>query len=140
MPTLQGAIGEFVDVIGAVSGIKAAPDDPAEQVTLWPAAMTYATNGNVSENRASIEDKSLHDVTIAVIMPLQDMRQATKTMLPLYEPIVAALITHLNGRTSTNYQTWASLEYTLGPIDWPQGQLMFGYIFTLRGVKIINDI
>jgi hypothetical protein len=102
--------------------------------------MTYATDGVLSGNRASAENKTLHTVTVAVIMPLNDMRQATKTMLPLYEPISNALIAHLNGRTSANYSTWGALEYTLGPIEWPQGQIMYGYIFTLREMKIINEL
>lgn len=140
MATLQGAIAELVDVIAAVDGINHAPDEPSEQINNWPAAMTYATNGFVSGNRASAENKSLHDVTIAVLMPLNDMRQATKTMLPLYEKITDALISHLNGRTSANYSTWGSLDYTMGPIEWPQSLEMYGYIFTIRELKIINEI
>ena len=140
MATLQGAISEIVDVIAAVDSVNHVPDEPTEQVTIWPAAMVYATDGLVSPNRASVENKTLHSITVAVIMPLNDMRQATKIMLPLYEPIANALIGHLNGRTSQNYSTWGGLEYTLGPIEWPQGQVMYGYIFTLREVKIINDI
>lgn len=138
--TLQGAIHELVAVVGDIPGIHHVPKEPSEQITSFPAAMTYATNGYVSGNRASMENKTLHDVTIAVLMPLNDMRQATITMLPLYEAVTDALIGHLNGRTSQHYSTWGSLEYTLGPIEWPQGQLMYGYLFTLREMKIMREI
>lgn len=140
MPTLQGAIAEIVDTIATVNGINHTPDEPEQQITLWPAAMTFVTEGSLSDNRASVEDKSLHNIAIAVLMPLNDMRQCMLTMLPLYEPIVAALIGHLNGRTSSHYQSWLGLNYTLGPIDWPQGDQMFGYLFQITGLKIMNDI
>lgn len=140
MATLQGAVDELIAVVAAVSGINYAPDDPTEQIPVDPAAVVYATNGYLSGNRASAEDKSLHDIQIAVLMPLVDMALCMKVMLPLYELVVSALITHLNGSTSNHYDTWSSLTYTLGPIDWPQGQLMFGYVFTLGEVKIINEV
>jgi len=140
MATLQGAIAELIDVIGAVSGVQFAPDEPIEQVVGWPVAMAYMTDGLLSGNRASQENKSLHTVQIAVIMPLNDLRQCMLTMLPLMEPIVDALISHLNGRTSNHYSTWGGLSWTLGPIEWPQGQDMFGYVFAVEGMKIINEI
>lgn len=140
MATLQGAIDELIAVMATVSGVNAAPSDPTEQVSIWPAAMVYGSDGYLADIRASAEDKSLHSVQIAVIMPLNDMAICTQIMVPLYEPIASALITHLNGRTSSHYQTWAGWSYTLGPIDWPSGQLMYGYVFTINEVKIINDI
>lgn len=140
MATLQGAISELVNVIADVSGINYVPDEPSEQISAWPAAMIYATDGLVSGMRASTENKSLHNVAIAIIMPLQDMRLATEIMLPFYELVTDALITHLNGRTSAHYSTWSELNYTLGPIEWPSGQLMYGYIFTIGGLKIINEV
>jgi len=140
MATLQGAIAELIDAIGAVPGVQFAPDEPIEQIVGWPVAMAYMTDGLLSGNRASQENKSLHNVQIAVLMPLNDLRQCMLTMLPLMEPIVNALITHLNGRTSNNYSTWGNLTWILGPIEWPQGQDMFGYVFTIEGMKIINEI
>lgn len=140
MATLAGATAELVSVISGVSGVKYAPSEPSEQIKSWPVAMTYTTDGRVSELRASIENKSLHTINIAVLMPLNDLRQAVLTMLPLYEPITDALINHLNGRTSTQYATWRNLAYTLGPVEWPTGDVMYGYVFTLQEVKIQNDL
>ena len=139
MTNLQGAISELVAVIGAVNGVHHAPDEPGEQVSAWPAAMTYATDG-ISRNEPPDTVKSLHSVQVAVIMPLNDMRQATRAMLPLYETITAALYTHRNGRTSAHYDTFGEISYTLGPIDWPQGQVMYGYVFTIPAIKIRNTI
>lgn len=140
MPTLQGAIDEIIAVIAAVDGINYAPSDPTLQANIWPTAITYATNGRVAETRASIEDISLHDIAIAVVQPLGDLVQATQALLPLYEPIIDALIDHLNGRTSNHYSAWRNVEYTLAPIDWPSGDVYYGYIFVIKEVKIQNDI
>ena len=140
MATIEGAINELIDELAQIQGIYNAPPTPLEQVTAWPVAMVYNSSGQLSENRASFEDKSLHDVEIVVLMPLNNLNLAVRTMLPLYELVVKKLIQHLNGRTSNNYETWQTLNYTLGPIDWPQGQLMYGYLFTIGGMKIINDV
>ena len=139
MATLQGAITEIITQVGTVAGIKHAPTDPQEQVTAWPAAFAYTTDGALSPNRASIEDKSLHNISIAVLMPLTDLRQCMLVMLPLYELIMDVLITHLNDRASSHYAAWGGIRYTLGPVDWG-GNLMFGYVFTIENVKIRNAL
>ncbi len=139
MATLAGATAELVAVIAAVSGINHAPSEPTEQITTYPTAQTYTTGGS-SINEPPDVEKSLHSINIAVLMPLNDIRQAIKVMLPLYEVIVAAIYTHRNGRTSSHYATFGALNYTLGPVDWPSGQIMYGYIFTLDGIKIQNNI
>lgn len=138
MATLQGAIQELIAQIATVSGINDAPNEPREQAQSWPAAFPYATDGRLSRIRASTEDKSLHTVNIAVIMPRKG-GQEWQVMLPLYEPIVAALLNHLNGRTSSHYSTWGELSHTLSPIQWG-GMEMFGYIFTISELKIINAL
>jgi hypothetical protein len=139
MATLQGAIAELVDVIAAVDGIIHAPDEPSEQIATWPAAMTYATDGTAINEPPDVA-KDLHNIQIVVIMPLVDYRQVMKTLLPLYEPIRNDLIAHRNGRTSAHYATFGTIAYTLGPIEWTQGQEMFGYVFTIQNLKIINGV
>lgn len=139
MATLQGAIVELINVVEAVSGINYAPDEPSEQITVWPAAFAYATEG-VSINEPPDLAKDLHNIQIAVVVPLNDYRQATLTLLPLYEPIRNALIAHRNGRTSSHYITFGNITYSMGPIDWPQGDTMYAFIFNIQGVKIFNEI
>ena len=138
MATLDGAITELIGVISGVSGIQVAPTSPAEQVTAYPAAFAYATSGR-SRNAPAGSTTDLHAVQIAVLMPLNDMGQATQTMLPLYEPMIAALINYRDNRTSSNFQTFGDITYTLGPIDWG-GVVMYGYVLTLEEVKIQNVI
>ena len=139
MATLQGAIIELINVIEALDDINYAPDEPNESVTVWPAAFAYATDG-ININEPPDISKDLHTVQIAVLMPLNDYRQATKVMLPLYESITGAINNHRNDRTSAHYATFGGIRYTLGPIDWPQGELMYGYIFTIENLKIINEL
>ena len=140
MATLQGAIAEIQTEIGAISGVNDAPADPTEAITAWPFSMCYPLLGELSGNRASVEDKSLHDVAIAIGRPLGDYRLVNRDILPLYETIVAKLINHLNGSTSSHYSTWSGLGYTYGPFEWPSGEIMYGFIFTISGLKIINAV
>jgi len=95
---------------------------------------------NFCNNRPADVATDLHSLQIAVLMPLNDIAQAVNTMLPLYEPIIAAIFNHRNGRTSAHYQTFGDIVYTLGPIDWAGGTLMYGYVFTIQEVKLQNVI
>lgn len=139
MATLIGAIGELITEIGGVDGINYAPTDPTRSAPpVWPVAMAYGSTGRQGD-RGQTQDKSLHDVRLAVLMPVIDYRQEIQTLTPLYEPIIKALLQHLNGRTSSHYDTFVDITYTFGPVDWA-GQAMFGFIFTITGLKILNDI
>ena len=84
-------------------------------------------------------EKSLHNVQLAVVMPLSNLSYAIKTMLPLYEKIVKALWDHRNSRASANAATFEQITYTFGIIEWAQLDL-YGYIFTLNNVKIWNNL
>ena len=139
MATLQGAIAELIAVVGAVEGINYYPDEPGEAIPLWPAAMVYATNGGAGAGGNDIQT-DLHNIELAVIMPAVDMRQQAKTILPLYETITAALWNHRNGQTSSHYSTFTDITYTLGPLEWPSGESWYGFVFTITGLKIQNNI
>lgn len=139
MATLQGAIDEFITVMDAVSGIQYVPPDPTEQVPVWPAAVVYLADG-VSRNQPQGVMTQLHNVTIAFVMPLVDLAQCTRTMLSYAQSIPEALFDHRNGRTSAHYATFGDISHTLGPIEWPQGQEFFGYLFRIEGVKVQNEI
>ena len=140
MATIQGAIDEIISDLAAIDGINLAPSDPVETVPIFPAAIVYTTDGTVSTTKASLWDHSLHNVAIAVIMPLNDYAYCMQTMLALYEPIIAAILTRQQVTKSSHFSTFGNIDYTLGVIDWPQGQEMFGYIFVIREMKIQNAI
>ena len=138
MATIEGAILEWVEIIQAVDGIQNVPDTPLEQVTSTPQVMIYNTDG-FSLNEPNDIEKSLHNVQLAVVMPLSNLSYAIKTMLPLYEKIVKALWDHRNSRASANAATFEQITYTFGIIEWAQLDL-YGYIFTLNNVKIWNNL
>lgn len=137
--TLQGAIGEFIEVCLSVTGIRRAPRDPEEQINIWPVAMAYAATGNFATEPAG-EFTGLHDVQIAVLMPLQSLRLCTQIILPFVESVPEALYEHRNQRLSQHYETFADIDYTLGPIEWVPELYMYGIVFTIRGLKILNTV
>ena len=137
--TLQGAIHELVAELRGIANINYAPDTPTENAPQYPAAMAYATDG-LSINEPANVAKDLHNISIAVFMPMTDYAIVIGIMLPLYEPIRNAFIAHRNSRTSQHYSTFGNITYTLGQIDWGGGQLMYGYVFTIENLKIMNTI
>lgn len=139
MPTLQGALSEFVDAIAAIDGINHAPDEPSELVSAYPAAMTYGDSGELATMYPAGMSIILHSAQIALVMPLNgDLKRATRTMLPLIEPVYHAILTHRDSRTSAHYNTFAGINHIMGPLEWG-GETMYGVIFTISGIKIENS-
>ena len=136
MATLQGALDELITVIDAVSGVNWAPADPPGNVPVGPTAVVYASTGRLFTDTPETY-RGLHNVEIALIMPEGTLPQQVQAMLPLLEPVVAAIITHRNGQTSSHYSTFSDINYVFGPINWG-GQLHTGFIFTIQDLKIRN--
>lgn len=140
MATLQGAIDELIAVVDAVTGINYAPGDPPGQINASVAAVVYGSRGANKGGPGSTMMTDLHDVTIAVVMPFTSFEHCNQVMLPFCELITEALRDHLRGRTSAHYSTFGDIRYVYGPIEWPAGIIMLGYLFTIENLKIQNTI
>ncbi len=137
MASIEGASLEIARLLATVPGIAAAPDYPLEQVTAWPVAYVYSSDGTSIVEPQSTQ-KDLHNLNVAVLMPLTDQGMAMRAMLPLYERVTNALHTYRDGRSPDHFITFQRISYTLGPVEW--GDLLcFGYVFTMEGMKIHND-
>ncbi len=139
MATIQGAKSELVDVVSNIQGIIFAPDQPTETPAVWPFAMGFVSE-MISMSEPNTHETSKHDLTFVVAMPVNDYRHCELIMLPLWEPIVNKLWAHRNGRTSSHYQTFDSIQGRLGDIPWDGSQSMYGYTINIFGVKIQNVI
>lgn len=138
--TIEGTIAELMGVLRDINGIQYAPDEPNEQVTAWPAAFGYPVAGRLADGYPSGMYTVKHTVEIALMMPENDYRLMTKIIVPLIDPVYNALVSYNNDQTSSHFNTFATISYTLGGIPWTQGQDMYGVVFTLEDVKIMNNL
>lgn len=141
MATLQGALDELVTVLDAVTGVNYVPPDPPNSIPTGPTAVPYASGGSFGSETFGTY-KGMHNPVIALVLPQGvSLSIANQVMLPLLEPTIDALYGHRNGVTSSHYSTFTEINYTYGPIEWPpDGRLLVGFLFTIRGLKIINTV
>ena len=142
---LQGFIDEVLEVLRGLSHVNYVPDNPDISPRIYPYLTVYMTTGVTKGEPAGYVQTDLTDVTIAMVVPLEDMAKAVEFLLPYREQIPRALYKHFYRQTanvnSDHVQHLGeSITINMSPIDWPSGQPMFGYLITLNGVKIQNEI
>ena len=140
---LQGFIDEVLEVLRGLFDHAYIPDNPDINPGIWPYATVYMTNGTSKGEPAGYVQKDLTDVVIALVVPLEDYAKAFDFLLPYREQIPMALFKYFykDGTRSAHAQhIGTEINLTMGPIEWPQGQQMFGYLITLSDVKIENEV
>jgi len=142
---LQGFIDEVLEVLRGLAHVNYVPDNPDLDPRIYPYITVYMTTGTSVGEPAGYVQKDLTDVTIAMIMPLDNLEKSIEFLLPYREQIPMALYKHFyrngNGVNSDHAQhIGEGITINMSPIEWPQGQQMFGYLITLNGVKIQNEI
>lgn len=134
VPTIRGVVDGYVSDYPDIA--------PAGS---WPYVGVY-TNQFVSNYSAHAVLTNLNDVTIAVVAPLGDLAKVTKFMTPLLESVPHEVYKRFYHESESNVNSdhvqhiGTEIQGTMGPIEWPQGQEMFGILFTLLGVKVQNKI
>lgn len=140
---LAGFIDEVLEILRGLFDNAYIPDNPDINPGSWPYATVYMSNGTSKGEPAGYVQKDLSDVTIAVIVPLDDMARAIQFLLPYREQIPNALFKwfYKDGPQSQHAQhIGTEMTLNLGPLEWPSGQNMFGWLITLNEVKIQNEI
>jgi hypothetical protein len=134
MATLATFVGEVIEVIGAVAGIRDAPDQPPEQLGQDITAVVYSTEGR-AEFEATGWLTTYDQVTVGVFVPLNDLPRRNEEMLPFRELIPTALFTALRSGDFSEVSNFDTITHRYGPFQWG-GVDVFGYLFTISDVKL----
>ncbi len=138
---IRGFIAECVEVIRGLPGLTYVPDNPPLHAVVWPMVTVYASDGITTDQPAGLVMTGIDNVTIAVVLPLDNLERTIDFLLPYREQIPKALFTEFTkNNASSHAQKIGIISYTLGPIEWPQGIEMFGFLFTVNDVKIQNEM
>ncbi len=137
---LAGFIDEVLEVLRGLFDNALVPDDPILDPGITPFVTVYMSNGLSKIGPATVLT-NLDDVTIAVIVPVNDLATAVKFLLPYREQIPMALYNWFyDGQSEHAQHIGMDMAINLGPIEWPSGQERFGYLITLNEVKIQNEV
>lgn len=129
--TRVAVVQAIQDVVGALAGIREAPDYPPEQINAPLQAVCYAANGTFRE--ASLAAPGCYEVkpqtyVLLLYLPLKDLPRDMERLLPYVDSIPVALLATktLSGAvTAIN-----DIRYTFVSGEWG-GILMRGYRFEI---------
>ena len=130
--SLRGAIDAVQDAVGAVSGIRKAPDNPPDTFNVFPCAACYPHTGYYD---VDLMKTAHHDLRLLILVARKDMDRDVKKTVPYGDSIRDALWdAH---RTDRTIDITGRVSYGYGDVTWG-GLLCVGWAFTIEGVKCIS--
>lgn len=137
--TLLTAIGQLQAVVGAVAGIRRAPDTPPEKMSVFPFSVAYVTSGTWKIGPPELKT-GLHNIVIEIhVSREQDLGRAIEDVMEFSESVPNAIFSAFKAGTLTALQTFDTLTYTFGPLGWA-GIATVGWRFTLNTVKMQSEV
>lgn len=139
---LAGFIDEVLEILRGLDGLNYVPDNPTLSPGTFPYVTAYSSDGTSVGRPAGLVQTDLNNVTIAMVAPLDNLAKIVKFWLPYREQIPMALLKwfYIDEASAHAQHIGTSISVIMGPIDWPSGQAMFGYLITLNDVKIQNEV
>ena len=137
MATLQDAIDQIQTAVGAVSGIRVAPDEPAERWAVFPVAVCYAGSGVWklgTVGGASSEMKGIHDLVLNLFVARKELTRDVQHVMSYAKSVPNAILDAYQDGTLTGLEAMGPIEYTFGAITWG-GQELLGFQYILTQCK-----
>lgn len=112
---LQDAIAALQDIVGGISGIKAATDQPPEAINQYPFALAYPSVGK--EVRISDFRKGIHTIVCEIHFSRQNLPKAIALATPYLDTFMNAVFSNptLSGTVSTIQE---EIRYEFGFLPW----------------------
>lgn len=132
MATVYDAIKEIQDIVGAVSGIQQAPDDPPEQINIFPFSVCYAYEGEyIWHHKASMRGN--HNIRLEIHLARKDLPFDVKAAMAYCQNIPLALFNAAKFEVDlTAVKNIQSIAYRFEPLGWG-GTATIGFRFTITG-------
>jgi hypothetical protein len=129
MNTLPTIIAAVQDYVGAVSGVRMAPDVPTEQLPAGGVyAYVYPASGTFSVIAAGGREQGEHTLHLMLGTPRANMRTDWARVVALGDTVARALL--VAGTMSGQIIDVQEVRYTFGDLEWG-GQQLFGWMMEL---------
>jgi len=115
IPTLQDVIEEIQEAVGKITGVRVAPDYAPEQVTVWPAIITYPSSGTATTGEFGIAE-TRHTVICEVHVARKNLQRDLATLIPFIETVITAITD--DPWLDNNCEAFDSISYELGPMKY----------------------
>jgi hypothetical protein len=138
--SLIGIIQAIQDTVGAVTGIRAAPDYPPENLnSIFPFSVCYPESGTYTEGPGGVSAyKALHNIKLQIHFGRADLPKSVEAAIPYGDLIAKALL--IDPQINDSCDTFDEILYTFGPLAWGEPAIpTIGWDFTLTNVKEIES-
>jgi hypothetical protein len=125
--------------MGAVSGVKAAPATPPENLSgEFPFSVCYPSEGTWTEAVQGMKE-ALHFIVIELHLQRGALPYDVAAALNFADSVPNALFSALSTRFSGTINTFGRIRYTFGAMEWG-GIKTIGWRWTLEDVKIQSAV
>lgn len=137
MATLQDFIDQVQDAVGALSGIRGAPDEPPESINVFPFAVAYARDGTYEQQKGMM--KGLHNVVVELHVARKDLARDVQAAMGYAKSVPNAILDAQEDGNLAAASWLGRISYTFGPMAWA-GQETIGFRFVIEDVRTEDAI
>ena len=130
---VDDACKEIQTLVGAVTGIRAAPSYPPGKVSTFPVSLCFPGAGTITKE-AGGAIRGLHQITLELHMDSQNKARAVEKLNPLARLVYRTLLEGENFQLNGTVDTINEISYEFGPLGYDATDTI-GYTFTID-VKI----
>lgn len=143
--TIKQAVHAVQDVIGALTGIRSAPEYAPDKAPPLPFSVAWGSDGTFTFGAGYGSKLGLHTIIVEVHFERIYLPKAIEFSTPFIDSVSTALMQTLISATKPSDfpQTFENITYTYGSMVWGQGTgavNTFGIRFYIHGVKIETDL
>jgi hypothetical protein len=133
--TLQDAITQVQTIVSGVSGIRAAPNYPPENINDFPFAVAFPGDGEFDIEMGNLSD-GIHNIVVELHVARKDLPRDVATAGAYIDSISLALWSKptLSGRI----RWFKKISYKFGPLGWG-GADTLGIRFTIHGIELATS-
>lgn len=132
---MVNAIAEIQSIVGALHGVRGAPTEPPEQMSVFPFVVCYPRRGRWQQYTPETK-RGTHEIAIEVHLPRgQELARAVAAAMGYADSVPNALMRAMRGGALQHIQAFGDIEYTFGPLGWG-GLETIGWRFVMTNVVL----
>ena len=136
MATLQDVVSEIQTAVGAVSGIRAAPEYMPEQTVTFPFSQAYVVSGEYERRKTTMV--GTHSIVVAIHVARKNMPSDIEAVMRFAKSVPNAIWGTVDmAGTSISYIT--NITYTFGELFFGDVQTI-GFRFVVEGIRTEDTI
>lgn len=139
MATLQQAIDQIQDLVGALTDIRAAPDEPPERMNAYPFAVCFAGDGAYHLGPPDLMT-GLHNIILELHVARKNLPRDISTAMGFAKSIPNAIFAGFVAGSLPAISTFEQISYVFGTLPtWPDTPTV-GFRFTIENVKTQDEV